>query len=169
MACRGVHFGLSNEQRETLLGFDVDEDRLDYVQEVIERAWDEEFLQETDKAWDAIHRCMIDHAPFAEDLDWTGGTYPLNRVISGGRQLYADKTRYVLSLVEADEVAEVAAALRTIGRDWMRERYFRCCEGAWPEYGEEDWEYTWSYFEAVRSFYLRMAEAGRAVLFTVDQ
>ena len=33
---------------------------LDIVQEEIEEPWDEEWLLEMDKAWDAIHRCLTD-------------------------------------------------------------------------------------------------------------
>ena len=34
---------------------------------------------------------------------------------------------------------------------------------------EEDWEYTWDYFADVQKFFAKAAEAGRAVVFTVDQ
>jgi hypothetical protein len=36
------------------------------------------------------------------------------------------------------------------------------------EIGEEDFDYTWQRFLDVRRFYRRAANAGRAVLFTVD-
>ncbi len=169
MACLGVHFGLTEAQREKLLGWEDDEGRLDYVKEEIEDDWDKEHLQETDKAWDAIHRCLIDHEPGVEELDWTGGSYPLNRVISGGRHLYSDKTYYVISLVEVDEVKDVAEALKGIDEEWMRRKYAKHCVGAWPEYDEGFFEYLWGHFILLREFYDRMAKDGRPVIFTVDQ
>ena len=38
-----------------------------------------------------------------------------------------------------------------------------------PEYGEEDFGYTWSNFEDVRALYARAAGAKRAVIFTTSQ
>jgi hypothetical protein len=49
----------------------------------IEERWDERFLGETDKAWDAIHHCLTDGT-----LAWGNGMFPLNRCILGGEQLY---------------------------------------------------------------------------------
>jgi hypothetical protein len=51
----------------------------------------------------------------------------------------------------------------------LRRRYFKHCKGAWPEYGEEDFEYTWGWFQDMRGFFERVAGGGRAVIFTADQ
>lgn len=51
----------------------------------------------------------------------------------------------------------------------MRERYFRHCKGAWPEYGEEDFEFMWGWFQPLRDYFTRMAGTGRSVIFTADQ
>ncbi len=52
----------------------------------------------------------------------------------------------------------------------FRERYNAIDQ---DDYGvphsDEDFEYTWKYFIAVRDLFSRAAEAGRAVLFTVNQ
>ncbi len=60
MACRGVFFALSSAEKEGLLALGSDKERIEYVQEEIEAAWDEAHLLQTDKAWDAIHRCLTD-------------------------------------------------------------------------------------------------------------
>jgi hypothetical protein len=60
MACRGVFFALTSAQKEHLLALDSDGKRLEYIQEGIEVPWDETHLMQTDKAWDAIHRCLTD-------------------------------------------------------------------------------------------------------------
>ncbi|WP_339613695.1 DUF1877 family protein [uncultured Rubinisphaera sp.] len=56
MACRGVHFALTEEQRSQLLAIvESQGDVIGFIQEDIEELWDTEWLCETDKAWDAIH------------------------------------------------------------------------------------------------------------------
>ncbi|MBM3566015.1 MAG: DUF1877 family protein [Alphaproteobacteria bacterium] len=64
---------------------------------------------------------------------------------------------------------DVAKALSAIDKTWMRERYFRHCKGAWPEYGEEDFEFMWGWFQPLRDYFTRMAGTGRSVIFTADQ
>ncbi|RYZ66010.1 MAG: DUF1877 family protein, partial [Proteobacteria bacterium] len=61
MACRGVHFAITNDDLAALLNADSDGDVMEVVQSVEER-WEanEGFICETDKAWDAIHRCLSD-------------------------------------------------------------------------------------------------------------
>lgn len=181
MAARGVFFAITDDERAKLLSFDNDDDRIEYVAETIEEEWDEDHLVETDKAWDAMHRCLSDFPP---DTPWfypvapesgayalpeDHGAYPLKLCVLGGRRVTDDESRYFIRLVEAEQVTDVAAALAKIDKAALQEKYFRHCKGAWPEYGETDFEYTWEYFEAVRDFYQRMAGKGRAVIFTADQ
>lgn len=177
----GVLFGLTDEQRTTLLALDSDEKRRTYVAEDIEDAWDEEHLCQTDKAWDGIHRCLSEfppHTPYFYEVPakygaWASpedhGSYPLKLCVLGGRKLHQQESEYFIRLVEPNEVKDVATALAEIDEKEMTRRYWKHCEGAWPEYGEDDLEYTLEYFEDVRDFYSRMAKEGRAVIFTADQ
>jgi hypothetical protein len=117
-----------------------------------------------DKSWDAMHRALSDGS-----LDSSGGTFPLNRAILGGKQLHRGD-EYIISLVTKDEVPSVANALASIDDDEMRRRYREVVpEDYAAEYGDEDREYTVEYFRSVADLYARAASAGRAVLFTVDQ
>ena len=181
MAARGVHFAITDEQRSLLPACDDDDQRIDCVREHIEQAWEEEFLQETDKAWDAIHRCLSDFPP---DTPWfypvdpslgpyalpeDHGTLPLKLCVLGGRRLITHEEQYFIRLVEPSEVLDLSPALQAIDKTWMSDKYFIHCKGAWPEYGEEDFEYTWKWFESLREFYARMAGNGRSVIFTADQ
>jgi hypothetical protein len=65
---------------------------------------------------------------------------------------------------------QIGHALRAISREEMRARYFAISPA---EYGmaltEEDWAYTWQWFEGLGEFFVRAGEAGRSVIFTVDQ
>jgi hypothetical protein len=74
----------------------------------IERRWDERFLAQTGKAWDAIHRCLTDGT-----LAWGNGSFPLNRCILGGEDLYQGED-HIVTLTEAHEVPAAATALQQV-------------------------------------------------------
>lgn len=163
MACRGVLFAIDDDTVRALLDADDDEEVMGVVEE-IEEAWDEERLAETDKAWDAMHRALSDGT-----LDPEGGEAPLNRAILGGKHLH-EGDDYLVVLVSKEEVPGVARALAAIDEPVLRERYFRLVPADYaPEYGEEDFAYTWSNLCDVVRLYERAARDGLAVVFTVDQ
>jgi len=163
MACRGVHFAIDDETTGRLLAAQSDDALMEIIEE-IEEAWDEAFLAETDHAWDAMHRALSDGS-----LNVKGGTFPLNRTILGGQHLHQGED-YIVSLVPKDEVPAVAGALAAIDDAAMRQRYDQIVPRDYdPDYGEEDREYTVGYFRGVVELFARAAEAGRAVIFTVDQ
>ncbi len=161
MSCRGVYFSLSDEQVSRIMAARTDDQVLEIV-EAIEEDWDEDHLLEVDKSWDAMHRCLTDGT-----LDPKGGDYPLNRCVLNGRQLYSGED-YVISFVPANEVPDVAAALQPIAKESCREKFFALTDYEGPQ-DEDDWDYTWSYLEAVREFFQKAAGQTRAVIFTVDQ
>ena len=77
MGCLGVHFALTMEHASRLLdmpGMD-DDGLMAFVEDMEEGAdgkgWDEEWVQETDKSWDAIHRCLTDGK-----LEWGPTAFP---------------------------------------------------------------------------------------------
>jgi hypothetical protein len=75
-----------------------------------------------------------------------------------------------VSLVPPDKVKTVARALADITETSFTERYRTIVPRDYaPEYGEEDREYTWEYFQGVRDLYRKAAERDRFILFTVDQ
>src|SRR5262245_17772807 len=116
MPGRGVHFAVTPAQAKELLAAKSDRKLLGLI-DAIEEAWERPFLVESDKAWDAIHRCLTDGS-----LLYVSGVYPLNHCICGGRQLVRGRD-YTVSFVSAPQVKDVAAALEKITRRWMRKRY----------------------------------------------
>jgi hypothetical protein len=163
MACRGVFFALTGAQEAALIATRDDVEVRAFVGEV-ERGWDKPWLCEADKAWDAMHRCLSDGT-----LGSGRRASALDMAVLGGGHHYEGE-EYVVAHVRPQEVAEVAKALETVTEAWLRERY----DGIDPadyqgELDDEDFEYTWYYFEQMREFYRRAATGGRAVIFTVDQ
>jgi hypothetical protein len=162
MSCRGVYFSLTTEDEEKLLAA-TDDDEVMAVIEDLEEDWDESRLQETDKAWDAIHRCLTDGT-----LSFEAET-SLHKCVLGGCQLYGGED-YIVSFLPSNEVQEVDVALRPITKDWMHDKYYRIpADDYGSELSEEDFEYTWSWFEGVREFYRNASTAGKPTVFTVDQ
>lgn len=181
MACIGVHIALKDEHLENLLKCKSDDERIEYLINDVKEAWDDDFFFESDKAWDAIHRCLSDFPPDtpefypqegvtrAHALPEDHGAYPLKVCVLGGKKLMDDESNYFMRLIAPEQVVDAARALEKIDEEWLTEKYWTHCRGAWPEYGEEDLEYTWCYFEDMRRYFHKMAGNGRPVLFTASQ
>lgn len=163
MACRGVFFAITDEDAKAVLSA-TDDEQLMAVIERIETAWDLDNLAECDKAWDAMHRALTDGR-----LEYGNGAYPLNHVVLGSRQLY-DGDEYIVSFVAPEQVREIAAALQSVTPEWFEHKYRTVVPKDYAlEYGDEDLEYTWEWFQSVFDLYSKAAARGRAVIFTVDQ
>ena len=163
MACRGVFFAITPAQAEALESAEDDDDLMALVEE-IEEAWEADNVAECDKAWDAMHRSLTDG-----QLEYGNGPHPLSLCVLGPNQLY-EGDDYIVSLVSPSQVVEVSTALQAITVEWFREQYRTVVPHDYaPEYGDDDMEYTWEWFQGVRELYAKAAARGRAIVFTVDQ
>ena len=123
-----------------------------------------------DKAWDAIHRCLTDGTLRPK------GRSILEKFVLGGKQLHRS-ANYIVSYVDPEEVRSVGQAADDVTKDWFRERYFglqkKFLGFKYSDYdgeiGETDFEYSWDYFECIREFFKKAAQADRSVVFLVDQ
>ena len=181
MGCRGIHIAISPEEREALLAPADDDERVDYVQRLIDERYDTPFAQETDKAWDDIHRCLGEFPPDAEyfypveadegtfALPEDHGTYPLKLCVLGGRKILAREYDYIIRMIDPDDVAAVAEALKPLDADWFLERYQRYCGDELSELDDEEVGYALGWFAELQQYFARMAGNGRSVVFFVDQ
>lgn len=167
MSCLGVHFALSDADVATLLAKASDEDRLTAITDDIEDRYFEDprtYIAQSDKSWDAMHRALSNGY-----LTSDGGEYPLNHVVIGGELIYGGD-EYIMSLKTPNQVRDIASALALLTESSFRERYNAIDS---EDYGfdltDEDFEYTWGWFEDVRALYQRAADEKRHVLFTADQ
>jgi len=165
MACRGVHFAITDEDLEALRAAESDEDLIEVIQEEIEERWEKAqgFVCETDKAWDAIHRCLTDGR-----LEFENGSEPLSLCILGGEQLHSGDD-YIVSLVPHPKLRSLADALAKVTPEFIRERYLELPDDYEMEKSQEDCQYTWDWFSDLPAFFDRAEKAGRHVIFTVDQ
>ena len=183
MAARGSFYGLTKKEVDELKALPEQDRPLFLCDTIYERAdFDiDAYSQDVDKAWDALHRCLGEFPADRSfyDLDESGkvtwadfgkfGTPPLNLTVLGGTRLYSQDNSWFVHLVDPLAVKEIANALKSIDREALSRRYRQYCDGAWPQYGEEDLDYTWEYFEYMCEFYRRMAKEDRSVAFVADQ
>jgi hypothetical protein len=165
MACRGVHFALSAEDEQELRACPAD-DRPALISSDIEDRYFEpprDWLCQTDKAWDAIHRAL--------NASGLGYEYrsPLHGVILGGEPLYF-KDDCIISLKSPDRVRDVARALAAMDEAIFRQLYFAIDTAKYQgPVHDEDFAYAWDWLRNLGAFYWRAADAGRSVIFTTDQ
>lgn len=166
MSCLGVHFAITPDEALRLRSIPDEQDRLNFVENLEAMYFDQapELKAESDRSWDAMHRALTDG-----ELLWDGGSYPLNHVVLAGESLYTGSD-YIASLKNPDQVHDIAAALAVIDGEAFRRRYFAINPETYDgELSEEDFGYTWSWFEGVRELYAMAEKSGRYVLFTADQ
>src|SRR5437667_3411323 len=119
MSARGVHFALTEADVRELESRENDEARLEYVQEELEEVFfetREDDVAETDKAWDAIHRCLTDGS-----LSTSSGR-PLELVVLGGRSLYSGDD-YIMTLKRPEDVRAVLSHLTGVTKVSLRASY----------------------------------------------
>ncbi len=167
MGCLGVHFALSEPEVEYLCSLPTEEARLEHIVEEIEEEYfadDKEYLAESDKAWDAMHRALADG-----QLTWDGGEYPLNHVVLAGELLYTESDS-IVRLKSPEQVRDIASALPAISEAEFRRRYFAIDPDTYSSpLSEEDFGSTWEWFQNVRRLYIKAASEDRYVLFTASQ
>jgi hypothetical protein len=169
MADRGVFFAVNPLLEKILLTAKDDDALLGMIQADLEEDWDVDWLQDVEDAWDALHRCLTDGT-----LRGKSGS-PFEKCVLGGRQLYAGKD-YTASYLTAAEVKSMADALHPITREWLRQRFFGLKKISllnWHGYDgpidEKDFETTWNSFAETKIFFRKVAQAGMAMVFTVDR
>jgi len=167
MSCLGVHFALLPEEVAALEAIDDEGGRLEHLRNEIEVRYFEsasDYLAQSDKSWDAMHRTLADG-----ELTWEGGDYPLNHTVLAGKLLYTGDD-YILSLKTPAQVKDVAAVLAGLDEVEFRRRYARIDIASYDgQVGDEDFGYTWDRFQDERRLYQRAAAEDRHVLFTADQ
>ena len=167
MPCLGVLFSLDKETVLKLKSFSTDEEQLEFVQEEIEVSYFDNFperMAELVQSWDAMHRCLTDGK-----LTYTNGTFPLNHVIMGGEIVY-NSDNYIMTLKTPEQVKAIATEVIKIDKDNLKKRYYNIDEANYEfPLTEEDFEFTWEWFDLSKEFWKLASEENRFVLFTVDQ
>jgi hypothetical protein len=160
MSGRGVLFAIDDDDLARL-GDARDDAEVQAIADEIEERWETGFTCELDKSWDAIHRALTDG-----NLAFDNGTPPLSLVILGGHRLLEGAER-IATVKAPDEVLAIAAALRDWDRARLRQAYFKIPKQDYGDLDEEDFDYTWLFFQKAVELYRDAARAERGVLFSV--
>jgi hypothetical protein len=163
MGCLGVLFAIDDSESTILKNCKNDEELVAYVQDTIEDRWEEEWLCQTDKSWDAIHRSFADG-----QMELFGGKLPFNSIIFGGEILNSSSDYYVSFKTNA-LVRMIADKITEINKESFKRLYSKIAENYQGDKSDEDFEYTWVYFQEIRNFYIKVARSDKNVIFTVDQ
>jgi hypothetical protein len=119
---------------------------------------------DVDKAWHGIHFLLAGEAG--------EGPPPLNFIISGGREIGKIDVGYgPARAFTSNETSSISAALAPVTTDTLK---LKCDRAAfrendiypdiWEEPDEECFGYVLTYFEALKEFIKRTAEAGKGLL-----
>jgi hypothetical protein len=75
-----------------------------------------------------------------------------------------------MTLKTPDQVKQIADSLNSIDKEYVKNGYSKIDE---KDYGlpvsEDDFEYTWTWFDESKKFWNMAGEENRYVLFTADQ
>jgi hypothetical protein len=160
MRGQGIHYALDAVEQDVFEEIQSDRGLFSFL-ELIMRHRPAKWSQVTDRAWEAIHRCLA-----GGTFDYEGTT-PLSWAVLAGDNMYEGEPQtWYISYLQPKEVKLVATALEPISRSWMRKRYDAIdpAEYGWP-LSTEDFEYTWHWFRKLRKFYARADKHDRAVVF----
>jgi hypothetical protein len=160
---RGFLIALSREHAKQLFAIKEDPSLLKFLEELKNRSDLKKSgrILDLGTAWDAIHRCLTEG-----ELDPTGGDFPLNHAILGGKQLHkgADSTAV---LVRPDMTRFIADDLEELNEDDIRKKYFALNPQSYQQpIDEKRFMEIWIVLQTLKDFYLAAAENMEAVVFT---
>lgn len=167
MARRGTFYAITPEEAEQILSIVGNDAALAAaVQDLytIERQR-AHFIAGIDHSWDAMHRVLTDGSL----RDIGNGAHPLSWCVLGGKNLHAG-AEFIICYLTSEQVDKVADEIDDIEINEFVDAYRKLtASGYTGPYGDEDLQYTWDHFTNVRNLYSKAADAGRAMVFIVDQ
>jgi hypothetical protein len=117
---------------------------------------------ETGRTWDAIHRCLTDG-----ELDPTGGDFPLNHVVLGGKHLHQGDG-YTAVFIRPDMTPFIAEALGDVKQKDFREKFDALGSSYTGGRSEKDFGEVWRQLQRLRVFFEDCSQNREAVMFTAD-
>ena len=136
---------------------------IDYLDDYFTPLQAEGWVQETDKSWGAIHRCLTDGK--LEEGDTPGHLCVLGATDYFWVVLDDGQVDWIVNVLDPGEVRQAAEAIRGIDRAELRRRYDAIDPAEYDGLVEDDFEYTWSWFPQLQAFFQRAAGAERWVVF----
>jgi hypothetical protein len=122
---------------------------------------------DSNHVWEGVHRVLT--GDDSDDLDFDAGDYPLRLAVHGGEWLLGGPR--TMSLVKANELPDLVAALDEIDQPWVVEQLLALQELSPGDadaevYAEAD--RTWHELDALRKFYHKANAARLPVICTIS-
>ena len=163
MVGRGFHIALSREHAKQLFAIKDDAALLKFLEELksMPDLKKSGRILDLGTAWDPIHRCLTEG-----ELDPTGGDFPLNHAILGGKQLHKGAEQAVV-LVRPDMTRFIADALEELTEDDIRKKFLALNPQSYQQpIDEKHFMQMWIALQTLKDFYLATAENMEAIVFT---
>lgn len=163
MVGRGYHMALGRDHAKRLFGLKEDQEILKFLEELKGSPEMKKSgrLLDSGTSWDALHRCLTEG-----ELDPTGGDFPLNHAVLGGKQLHKGSD-YAAVLVRPDMTRFIADALDEVDETDFRKKFFALSRESYKQpIGEKEFTQVWIVLQDLQVFFEAAAENLEAVVFT---
>lgn len=161
----GFHIALSREDSKKVHGAKDDAELQSIVLELTRSPAlkKEGLVVESKQAWDPIHRTLTDG-----ELEPTGGEFPLNHAVFGGKHLERGGDFAVVH-VRPDMTTFVGDALRDVKEPGFREKYFGLAKFGYSKpLTEKDYADAWRSLQLIRELFEYCSQERMAVIFFVQ-
>ena len=159
----GYHIALTREHAKSLFGLKEDQALRKFLEDLRRRPDMQKSgrVLETVSIWDPIHRCLTEG-----ELDPTGGDFPLNHAVLGGKQLH-NGGDYTAVLVRPDMTRFIADALGELEEEELRKKFFSLKPVSYQgPIDEKHFMEMWLKLQDLRVFFEAAADNLEAVVFT---
>lgn len=163
MVGKGYHIALTREHAKRLFGQKDDETLISFLEELKSSPEMKKGgrILDLGTQWDPIHRCLTEG-----ELDPTGGDFPLNTAILGGKQLHQGDDLAAV-LIRPDMINFVAEALAEVKQQDFRTKFFALNQTSYKgPLGEKEFVAIWLCLQNMKVFFEAAAENMEAVVFT---
>jgi hypothetical protein len=162
----GYHIALAREHAKTLFALKDDASIRKFLEELAARPDMKKSgrVLESGTLWDPIHRCLTDG-----ELDPSGGDFPLNHAVLGGKQLLKGSD-YTAVLIRPDMTRFIADALAELEEEEIRKKFFALQGTSYQRpVDEKHFMEMWLMLQNLKVFFEAAAENLEAVVFTAKQ
>jgi Domain of unknown function (DUF1877) len=162
------HYACPKDLLDRFLGALEEDDPREAVGELTDELYNQKKIlhNEINFKWEDIHRCLT--GDVTGNLNFNKGEYPLKLCIHGGEWLMGGPR--TMTLVRADQLPDLCAALKPIDSDWLRDKMAGMARkvGRYANLDDEFVEIVWEEFDALRKFYEKAKKRKLPVICTIS-
>jgi hypothetical protein len=167
MSFMGVHFAVSDSDFIALRSCRGDAEKIAFLDEVIEPAYEQNFGTDYDKAWPLIHSALQMSNPCSDYLERTTRG-PASWAVLGEEDL-AMTDEAMITHVGPSRAMRVLEHLQALSADDIRSNLIRLIKDhGCAKLSEDDANYAADWYPRLQDFYSKATGAQRHVIFSAD-